>query len=49
MENDIRNLKENIQKIKKTMGIYQRRVEDTPKREQELQSVIKNLIRPQNQ
>jgi polysaccharide chain length determinant protein (PEP-CTERM system associated) len=39
LENEIRNTKTNIGQIKKTMLVYQKRVEDTPKREQELQSI----------
>ncbi len=39
MENEIRNLRTDLLQIKKTMQIYQKRVEDTPKRELELQSI----------
>ncbi len=39
LESDIFNLKANIREIEKTTIVYQKRVEDTPKREQELQSI----------
>jgi len=39
LENEIRNLRTDLLQIKKTMQIYQKRVEDTPKRELELQSI----------
>ncbi len=39
LENEVSNTKRNILQIKKTMQVYQKRVEDTPKREQELQSI----------
>ena len=39
LENEIRNLKGNLLQIKKSMLVYQQRVDDTPKREQELQSI----------
>ena len=35
----ISNIKKNIQEIKSATKVYQKRVEDTPKREQELQSI----------
>ncbi len=39
MEMEILNIKTSIQKIKQAMLVYQKRVEDTPKREQEIQSI----------
>ncbi|WP_457551286.1 XrtA system polysaccharide chain length determinant [Desulfobacula sp.] len=39
LENEISNLKANILQIRESMQVYQKRVEDTPKREQELQSI----------
>ncbi len=37
--NDIVNIKANIREIEQATQVYQKRVEDTPKREQELQSI----------
>ncbi len=39
MENEIVTLQASLQKIKATMLVYQKKVEDTPKRELELQSI----------
>ncbi len=39
MEMEVLSIKTTIQKIKQAMLVYQKRVEDTPKREQELQSI----------
>jgi polysaccharide chain length determinant protein (PEP-CTERM system associated) len=44
METEIVNIKASIQKIKQSMLVYQKRVEDTPKREQELQSIQRDYI-----
>ncbi len=42
IENEIRDGKIEIQNIQKTMQVYQKRVEDTPKREQELQIILRD-------
>lgn len=39
MNNEIFNLQETLQKVNAKMLVYQKRVEDTPKREQELRSI----------
>ena len=39
LRKEISNIKKNIQEINNSTKVYQKRVEDTPKREQELQSI----------